>query len=172
MQTPVTTKRFVSRLGNKRVGNLALSVALFIVWSAITINLAISAYGVFYGASWGFVNSLLTVMVAAGMYQVTARWVREKKQKYYLVIEGDILSLFAFDSTSMTMSNQKISLQDVTEAEYYKPRETSSLILSTPDKLLDIPLWSFRLEDELAIVNHIRRQGVPLIALPCGSMPF
>lgn len=172
MQTPMTKKRFVSRLGNKRVGNLAISIALLIVWSAITINLAVSAYGVFYGASWGFVNLLLTLLVAAGMYQVTTRWVRENRQKYYLLIEGDTLSLFSFDATSMTMTNQKISLHDVTEAEYYKPRETSSLILSGPNKLLDIPLWSFRLDDELAIVNHVRHQGVPLVALPYGSMPF
>ncbi len=171
MHKSMTKLRFVSRMG-KRVGFIATSCALMIVWTAITINLSVAAYGIYFGASWGVLNLLLTLAVAVGMYGVTEKWMRENRQKYYLTIEGDTLSLSSFDSVEMRMSNQKICLSDVTEAEYYKPRETSSLLLSGPSKLLDIPLWSFCLDDELAIVGYIRRQGVPLTGLPYSGMPF
>jgi hypothetical protein len=110
----------------------------------------------------------LVVVCGFAVYMVflTYDLVKDSQQRYELLIDGDQISLSSYDKQQRSRINQQISLREVTSAEYYEPRDTSSLLLKGRSTTLEIPLWSFGPEAEKKIVLHVKKMGVQIVGIP------
>lgn len=158
--------KFLSRPVGRRAGLVPMSIAIALAWSFTMVAFLISIAYVRQFAIWGSLSLLVVFAFSIYMTFVTYAWVNENRRRNELLVDGDNFSLSSYDQQKMTRINQQISLRDVREAEYYEPRDSTSLLLRGRAMCLEIPLWAFGPNAERKIVGLVRSAGVKVIGIP------
>jgi len=167
MATAIQNKmRFVSRPYQKKMGLIATAVAVLFSWPIVAISYVIASSELGRYKIWGPISLLLVGAFATYILILTYRLIRESRCQYELTIEGDRVSLTTIDQQDGSANRQQVSLSKVISAEYFEPRDSSSLLLKGDGTALEIPLWSFGPESESKIVAYVRALGVNIVGIP------
>ncbi len=158
--------RFVSRPYGKRIGLIPMALAILFSWPIVAISYVIATSELGRYKVWGSVSLLLVGLFAVYILFLTLRLIKESRFQHELTIEGDHVSLIIFDQRDGAVRRQQVSLKDVISAEYFEPRDTSSLLLKGNGQALEIPLWSFGPESEKKIIDRVRAMGVKIVGIP------
>ncbi len=154
--------KLLSRPYQQRIAFIPVSVALILAWlimiTALVFLLTTHAVPSFY--------SFVAMAAGVNLGFMTTKYIEDSQQQYELQIHNEQLSLSRFDSTKNTCTRQQISLRELISAEYFTPKDSSSLFLRGKNNDVEIPLWTFGPAGEDRIIDYIRAHGIKTIDMP------
>lgn len=160
------TLSFVSRPYETRVAILPLGIGMIFAWFVDLLALAIAYWSLQSHVIYGAILMAVACSFATYLSFATYRWFVESRQYYELHLSENIVNFSTFNSYQRTRTIQQFSLTEVTSAEYYPAQDTSTLILLSRGRYMEIPLWAFGPEQEKTIINHLKASGINIVSIP------
>jgi hypothetical protein len=158
--------KFVSLPYRQRIGLIPMSVAIVLAWAATAFCFVFVAATIQYHVLVGSIALFLVCAFGLYLVFVTDVWTKASKHSYELTVDGDLIRLSTYDAQAKIRSIQEMSLRDVSSAEYYLPRDCSSLLLQGLGGSIELPLWAFGPDAEREIVAQVRARGAQIIGIP------
>lgn len=154
--------KLVSRPYHQRIALIPVSIALVLGWLIVIAALVL----LFTLQAMPFYFLFIAMLGGTYLAFVTISYIKDSKQQYELQINGKQITLLAFDKDRNTRTRQQISLGELISAEYFTPRDTSSLFLHGKNNDVEIPLWTFGPQQEYIVIDYLKAHGVKTIDVP------
>jgi hypothetical protein len=133
--------RLVSNPYSKRVGLVALVIALFFGWVFVFLWGAVSVYALSYNNYWALVLGASTLAFAGFLAYMSYSLIHDAFQEYVFELTETEAILLVTDKLRHKKSTFMILLDDVRFAEYYPYSDSSCIILHAPYYEMEVPLW-------------------------------
>lgn len=156
--------RFRSRPTDRHVGIIPVITGLASLWLLAGIALMEAGVIARYSASAAAILLLALCSIGFILLYKCFKWIKENDEHYVLSLDGDLLSLAAYDELERAKSIQQVFLSEVKTADYYEVPESRNLLLHGKNDVR-IPLWSFRSDVAKRIVDYVRSHGVTVVGV-------
>lgn len=166
MTTSIGKKlRFRSRQCDRHIGMIPVITGIASFWLLSGIALMEAGIIARHSASTAALVLLFLCTIGFVLLFKCFKWIKEKDEHYVLSLDGDLLSLAAYDELERARSIQQVLLTDVKTADYYELPKSRNLLLHGKKDDVRIPLWSFRSDVAKKIIDYVQSHGVTVVGV-------
>ncbi len=144
-----------------------MSIVLIMGWLVMPLVYALTYLSILHDVGSGFVGVVVSFGITLGLLVFTKQFLKTNfSEGFELIIESDIVFLFAVDKKQNKRLSREVALSSVREADYYPSADSSTIILHSEGKSdLELPLWAFGKEAEQSIVDYLKMK-IQVIDIP------
>ena len=162
-------RKFVSETFCDSEGWLPVGAVLICGWTISGASFITSLWILPYNSATALVILFLTSVLVSLLWSRTKKLAMQSSFRYELLLTETEAILYTYDIVDRRHMVRSVRLRDVTSAEFFVAGEFANLALITPDRNLEIPLWTFGTSRKL-ILQSLKAHGVRLVHIG-GAVP-